>query len=52
MNIEDVQETIDQIAVNLPMAYQNKQKLLEAVSLNGNRMRSWSAFLAANRGDP
>lgn len=34
MNIEDVQETIDQIAVNLPMAYQNKQKLLEAVSLN------------------
>ena len=34
LNIEDVQETIDQIAVNLPMAYQNKQKLLEAVSLN------------------
>ena len=34
MVIEDVQETIDQIAVNLPMSYQNKQKLLEAVSLN------------------
>ena len=34
LNIEDVQDTIDQIAVNLPMAYQNKQKLLEAVSLN------------------
>ena len=34
MTIEDVKETIDQIAVNLPMSYQNKQKLLEAVSLN------------------
>ena len=30
MTIEDVKETIDQIAVNLPMSYQNKQKLLEA----------------------
>ena len=34
MTIEDDKETIDQIAVNLPMSYQNKQKLLEAVSLN------------------
>lgn len=31
--IEDVEELAEQIAVNLPLSYQNKQKLLEAISL-------------------
>ena len=30
---EDVQRVIDQIAVNLPMRYEDKQRILEAVSL-------------------
>ena len=33
MNIKDLEELIDQISVNLPLSWQNKQKLLEAVSL-------------------
>lgn len=30
---EDIQRVLDQIAVNLPMRYEDKQKILEAVSL-------------------
>lgn len=33
LNIEDVEELVGQIAVNLPLSYQNKQKILEAISL-------------------
>lgn len=33
MNIEDLEELVEQISVNLSLSYQNKQKLLEAVSL-------------------
>ena len=33
LNIEEVEELIQQIAVNLPLTYQSKQKILEAVSL-------------------
>lgn len=33
LGIEDVEELVDQIAVNLPLSYQNKQKILEAISL-------------------
>ena len=33
MNIKDLEELIDQISVNLPLSWQNKQKLLEAISL-------------------
>lgn len=33
LNIEDVEELVDQIAVNLPLSYQNKQKILEAISI-------------------
>lgn len=33
LNIQDIEELISQIAVNLPLSYQNKQKLLEAVTL-------------------
>ena len=52
MTIEDVKETIDQIAVNLPMSYQNKQKLLEAVSLN-DRYEILGALLGSrDRSDP
>lgn len=33
MELTDVEKVIDQIAVNLPMKYEDKQKILEAVSL-------------------
>ena len=33
MNITKLEELISQIAVNVPLTYQNKQKILEAVSL-------------------
>ena len=33
MNITELEELISQIAVNIPLTYQNKQKILEAVSL-------------------
>lgn len=33
LNIEDVEELIKQISVNLPLTYQSKQKILEAISL-------------------
>ena len=33
MNITELEELIPQIAVNVPLTYQNKQKILEAVSL-------------------
>ena len=33
MNITELKELISQIAVNIPLTYQNKQKILEAVSL-------------------
>ena len=33
LEIEDVEKVINQIAVNLPMKYEDKQKILEAVSL-------------------
>lgn len=33
MNITELEELISQIAVNVPLIYQNKQKILEAVSL-------------------
>lgn len=33
LELEEVQKVIDQIAVNLPMKYQDKQKILDAVTL-------------------
>ncbi|MDO5136255.1 MAG: endopeptidase La [Eubacteriales bacterium] len=33
LGITEAEELIDQVAVNLPLSYQNKQKLLEAISL-------------------
>ncbi len=33
LEMEDIRKVIDQIAVNLPMKYEDKQKVLEAVSL-------------------
>lgn len=33
LNNEDIEELVEQISVNIPLTYQNKQKLLEAVSL-------------------
>nr|WP_295285838.1 endopeptidase La [uncultured Blautia sp.] len=33
MNLTELEELISQIAVNVPLTYQNKQKILEAVSL-------------------
>ena len=33
MNITELEELISQISVNVPLTYQNKQKILEAVSL-------------------
>ena len=33
MNIEDIDQLITQVSVNVPLSYQNKQKILEAVSL-------------------
>nr|WP_294649358.1 endopeptidase La [uncultured Blautia sp.] len=33
LNIENIEELVEQIAVNLPLSYQNKQKILEALTL-------------------
>ncbi|MDO4338045.1 MAG: endopeptidase La [Eubacteriales bacterium] len=33
LNIKDVDELMTQVSVNLPLSYQNKQRILEAVSL-------------------
>lgn len=33
LNTEELEELIEQISVNLPLSYQNRQKLLEAISL-------------------
>ena len=33
LNIEQIEELVEQIAVNLPLSYQNKQKILEALTL-------------------
>ena len=33
LNIENVEELVEQIAVNIPLSYQNKQKILEALTL-------------------
>ena len=33
LNIESLEELIEQIAVNIPLSYQNKQKILEALTL-------------------
>ena len=33
LEIEEIEKVIDQIAVNLPMKYEDKQKILEAISL-------------------
>ncbi len=33
LNIEDIDQLITQVSVNVPLSYQNKQKILEAVSL-------------------
>lgn len=33
LNIDNVEELVEQIAVNIPLSYQNKQKILEAFTL-------------------
>ena len=33
LNIEHIEELVEQIAVNIPLSYQNKQKILEALTL-------------------
>lgn len=33
LNINNVEELVEQIAVNIPLSYQNKQKILEALTL-------------------
>ena len=33
LNIDAIEELVEQIAVNLPLSYQNKQKILEALTL-------------------
>ena len=33
LNIDNVKELVEQIAVNIPLSYQNKQKILEALTL-------------------
>ena len=33
LNIENIEELVEQIAVNIPLSYQNKQKILEALTL-------------------
>ena len=33
LNIDNVEEQVEQIAVNIPLSYQNKQKILEALTL-------------------
>ena len=33
LNIENIEELVEQIAVNIPLSYQNKQKILEALIL-------------------
>ena len=35
LNIDNVEELVEQIAVNIPLSYQNKQKILEALTLEG-----------------
>lgn len=33
LNIDNVEELVEQIAVNIPLSYQNKQKIMEALTL-------------------
>ena len=33
LNIDEIEELVEQIAVNIPLSYQNKQKILEALTL-------------------
>ena len=33
LNIEQIEELVEQIAVNIPLSYQNKQKILDALTL-------------------
>ena len=33
LNIDNIEELVEQIAVNIPLSYQNKQKILEALTL-------------------
>ena len=33
LNIENIEDLVEQIAVNIPLSYQNKQKILEALTL-------------------
>ena len=33
LNFDEIEELVEQIAVNLPLSYQNKQKILEALTL-------------------
>ena len=33
LNIENIEELVEQVAVNIPLSYQNKQKILEALTL-------------------
>ena len=44
MNITELEELIPQISVNVPLTYQNKQKILEAVSLE-NQYEALAAIL-------
>ena len=44
LNIEDIDQLITQVSVNVPLSYQNKQKILEAVSLE-NRYEVLAAIL-------
>ena len=44
LNIENLKELITQISVNVPLTYQNKQKILEAVTLE-NRYEVLGAIL-------
>lgn len=44
LNIDNVEELVEQIAVNIPLSYQNKQKILEALTL-GERYEVLGAIL-------
>ena len=33
LNIENIEQLVEQVAVNIPLSYQNKQKILEALTL-------------------
>ena len=44
LNIDNVEELVEQIAVNIPLSYQNKQKILEALTLE-ERYEVLSAIL-------